>query len=70
MSYLDKLAEAVDTPEFARAYRRNKVRAVQETIGRDLEEHEREGLQVLSHKELKAIIRALRPRDGGPATPE
>lgn len=70
MSDLDTLAENVEDPEFAKAYRRNKVNAIQNLIGRQLSDHEQEGIKVLSHRELKMVVKALRPRNGGPHPPE
>lgn len=70
MSHLDKLAKKVEDPTFAKAYTKNKVKAIEDTIGRPLEAHEQEGVQALSHNNLKKVVSALRPRGKGPHAPE
>lgn len=70
MNALEMLAKKVDNPEFAKAYRRNKVKAVEEAIERPLANHEKEGVKALTHTQLKQVVKALRPRKGGPHPPE
>ncbi|MBI5030990.1 MAG: hypothetical protein HZB51_10715 [Chloroflexi bacterium] len=70
MADLDKLVRRVEHPEFAKAYKRNKVKAVEDTVGRPLTAQEQEGVKALSHTKLKQVIKALRPRKAGPHPPE
>jgi hypothetical protein len=70
MPDLDKLAKRVAHPDFAKAYKRNKVKAVEDTIGRSLTALEQSGVNALSHTKLKQVVGALRPRSGGPHRPE
>lgn len=70
MSQFDKLAKKLQDPAFAKAYSRNKIRAVEAAIGRELKPHEQEGIRVLSHKKLTTVVHALRPRGKGPHEPE
>ena len=70
MAHLDKLAKRVEHPEFAKAYKRNKVKAVEDTIGRPLTTQEQQGVKALSHTKLKQVVKALRPRQAGPHAPE
>jgi hypothetical protein len=70
MSALEMLAKKVSSPDFAKAYRRDKVKAIEETIGRPLASHEREGVRALSHAKLIKVVKALRPRKAGAHPPE
>ncbi len=70
MTHLDKLAKKVEDPEFAKSYNRNKIKAVEDTIGRPLEAHEQAGVNALSHNNLKQVVSALKPRGKGPHAPE
>lgn len=70
MTPLEMLAKKMSHPDFVKAYRRNKVKAVEETIGRPLTKHEKEGVQTLSHTKLILVVKALQPRGGGPHLPE
>lgn len=70
MTALEMLAKKVEKPEFAKAYRRNKVKAIEEVIGRSLSNHEQVGVKALTHTQLVQVIKALRPRRGGVYPPE
>ena len=70
MTALEMLAKKVNHPDFAKAYRRNKVKAIEEIIGRPLKNHEQVGVKALTHTQLTQVIKALRPRKGGPHPPE
>ncbi len=70
MTALELLAKRVSHPDFAKAYRRNKVKAIEETIGRRLTKQEKDGVHSLSHKKLTQVVKALRPRKVGPHPPE
>jgi tryptophan 2,3-dioxygenase len=70
MAVLEMLAKKVNHPDFAKAWRRNKVKAIEEVIGRPLASHERAGVKTLTHTQLKHVVKALRPRKGGPHPPE
>lgn len=70
MSNLDQLAKKVSNPTFAKAYSKDKAKAIEETIGRPLEAHEKAAVKELSHNKLKKVVNALRPRGKGPHAPE
>lgn len=70
MSHLDQLAKKVSNPTFAKAYGKDKVKAIEDTIGRPLEAHEKAAVKELSHNKLKKVVNALRPRSPGPHAPE
>lgn len=70
MSQLDKLHKKVNDPAFAKAYGKNKTKAIEDTIGRPLAAHEQEAVKELSHNKLKKVVSALRPRGKGPHEPE
>jgi len=70
MTHLDKLARKMEHPDFAKAYVRNKVKTVEDTIGRPLAAHEQEAVKSLSHANLKKVVTGLRPRGKTPHPPE
>ena len=70
MSALEKIAKKMSHPDFVKAYRRNKVKVIEETIGRSLTKQEKEGVYALSHAKLTKVVKALQPRKGGPHPPE
>ena len=70
MTALEMLSKKVSHPDFVKAYRRNKIKAVEETIGRPLTNQEKEGVHALSHTKLTQVVKALQPRKGGPHPPE
>lgn len=70
MTALEMLAKKVSHPDFAKAYRRNKVKTIEEIIDRPLTKQEKEGVLALSHTKLTRVVKALQPRKGGPHPPE
>jgi len=68
MNVFDILAENVGKADFAKRYRRSKVKAIEELIGRPLAEHEKAGVRVLDLTQLRKIVKALSP--GDPNKPE
>ena len=70
MSQLDKLAKKFKDPAFAKAHGKDKVKAVEDAIGRPLQPHEKEGVKTLSLAKLQTVVTALRPRGSGPHEPE
>jgi len=70
MTALEMLAKKMSHPNFAKAYRRDKVKAIEEAIGRSLTKQEKEGVKALSHAKLTKVVKALQPRKGGPHPPE
>jgi hypothetical protein len=70
MSQIDKLHKKVNDPAFAKAYTKNKNKAIEDAIGRPLAAHEQAAVKELSHNKLKKVVAALRPRGKGPHDPE
>ena len=70
MSQIEKLSKKVNNPEFAKAYGKNKTKAIEDTIGRPLAAHEQAAVKELSHNKLKKVVTALSPRGKGPHAPE
>ncbi len=67
MSDLDKLAQHLDEPQFVQKDEKDKVKAVEEVVGRPLSSEEKEGVETLHHHQLKRVVQALRPKAvGGP----
>lgn len=70
MSDLDKLAQHLDDPNFAQKYEQDRVKAVEEAVGRPLTQEEKEGVKTLHHEQLKRVVQALRPRATGTMRPD
>lgn len=70
MTQIEKLYKKMNDPAFARAYDRNKVKAIEDTIGRPLAPQEQEAVKELSYNKLKKVVTAMRPRGKGPHVPE
>ena len=68
MGVLDLLARNIGRPEFTKAYRRNKVKAIEDLIGRPLTKNEKEGVRSLTHIQLTKVVKAL--ASGPPKGPE
>src|SRR5262245_12745437 len=66
MSQLDKLHKKLNDPAFAKAYAKNKSKAIEDAIGRPLAAHEKAAVKELSHNKLTKVVTALRPRGKGP----
>jgi len=70
MNALEMLAKKMSNPDFIKGYRRDKIKTVEDTIGRSLTSQEKEGVTSLSHAKLTKVVKALRPRKAGPYPPE
>jgi hypothetical protein len=67
---LAKLAKKINKPEFIKAFRRNKVKAVEEAMERPLSKDEKSSIKAMTHTQLKGVVKAVNPRGGGPYIPE
>ncbi|HTP02577.1 MAG TPA: hypothetical protein VMJ64_14475 [Anaerolineales bacterium] len=65
MPQMTKLMTSLKDPEFAKAYRKNPVKAVEGSLGRPLTPAEKDSVKSLKVEHLQKIVKALHPRAPG-----
>lgn len=65
-----KLAKKINKPDFIKAFRRNKAKAVEEAMERPLSKDEKSSVKSMTYTQLKGVVKAINPRGGGPFIPE
>ncbi len=71
MPRMSRLSKSLKDPQFAKAYRKDPVGALEFSLGRSLTKKEKEGVRALKIEHLKKIVAALQVRTpGGRAFPD
>ncbi len=65
MPQMKKLAKSLQDPNFAKAFKKDPVNAVETSLGRPLSDAEKEGVRSLKVEHLQKIVTALQPSAPG-----
>lgn len=65
MPQMKKLSKSLQDPQFAKAFKKDPVSAVETSLGRPLSDAEKDGVRSLKVEHLQKIVTALQPSAPG-----